>query len=139
MARWIMIVLLCGLAIVDIQRRRIPNRLAYGLIPIGCIVGTMEVGFRGMLLGTVGAIAVGLFLFLIHATGGADVKIEIALGAAFGAVGFLDGMVCSVLAAGVIGVFLVGRALVAGRCDIMGMRGAFVPYLTVGFAIALIV
>ena len=132
---WIMLFVLIGCAVVDLRTRRIPNGVTYGLIPFGMGVGIFRMGAKGMVAGLLLACLVGVFLSLLHAVGGADIKIGAALGAAYGTTGFLYGMGYAILIAGITGVVLLVKQLRHKKDDFWGLQCAFVPYMALGFAI----
>ena len=132
---WFMLLGLFACSWMDIRTKRIPNSVSYGLIPIGICIGIIRLGVKGMIAGLILSSFTGIVLSLIHAIGGADVKLSTALGAAFGTTGFLYGMAFTVLLAGAAGVPVIIRHWISRDEKITTLQQAFVPYMTVGFGI----
>ena len=132
---WIMILCLLGCAWIDIRTKRIPNSISYGLILIGMCIGIVRMGAKGMLAGLILSCVLGVLLSLVHAVGGADVKIGAALGAVFGTTGFLYGMAYAILLAGTIGILIIIKQSIRKNESLTTLQRAFVPYMALGFGI----
>ena len=92
-------------AVTDVRSARIPNRLTYTAIVAALVLRTGLLGLSGLKSGAFGMLVAGglfLFLFLLGAMGGGDMKLMAAVGAWVGSdeVGML--LIAAALAGGVL-------------------------------------
>ena len=107
------VVILVGVAaVVDVRTRRIPNLLTFGGAALGLAVQTFTAGLPGLESSAAGlAVGLGLFLpmFLLGGMGAGDVKLLAAVGAWLGPMGAVWSALFSVMAGGVLAIFVALR------------------------------
>ncbi|HET9366331.1 MAG TPA: A24 family peptidase [Candidatus Angelobacter sp.] len=122
--------------IIDVDSRRIPNRLTYPSMIAGLMLQALVYGWRGFLLGLGGAALFGgvfLLFYLVRAMGAGDVKLAAALGCIVGPANSWQMMFTTAVAGGVLAVLVMvftGRVLqtlrstlaVAGFHVVHGLR-----------------
>lgn len=122
--------------IIDVDSRRIPNRLTYPSMIAGLMLQALVYGWRGFLLGLGGAALFGgvfLLFYLVRAMGAGDVKLAAALGCIMGPANSWQVMFTTAVAGGVLAVLVMvftGRVLqtlrstlaVAGFHVVHGLR-----------------
>ena len=98
-------------AVTDVRSARIPNRLTYPAIVVALALRVSFLGLAGLKSGAFGMLAAGglfLFLFVLGAMGGGDMKLMAAVGAWVGS----DEVMMLILAAALAGgVLAIGRII----------------------------
>lgn len=128
--------LFLAIAIIDLEHRRVPNRLLLAAFPVALLV-RLPMGFAGLLSGVLGAaVGFGLFLALALAWPGAmgmgDVKLAGFVGLVTGIPGVLVALVICIFAGGLGGLFVLLRTRFR-----RGQHIAYAPYLVCGAWFAL--
>jgi prepilin peptidase CpaA len=98
-------------AVTDVRSARIPNRLTYTAVLVALALRTILLGVAGLKSGAFGMLVAGglfLFLFVLGAMGGGDMKLMAAVGAWVGS----DEVMTLILAAALAGgVLAIGRII----------------------------
>jgi prepilin peptidase CpaA len=98
-------------AVTDVRSARIPNRLTYTAVVVALALRTVLLGMAGLKSGALGMLVAGglfLFLFVLGAMGGGDMKLMAAVGAWVGS----DEVMMLILAAALAGgVLAIGRII----------------------------
>lgn len=107
----IFVALLLGAAISDIRTRRIPNTLTLPGLLLGLVLAATPAGitFPVALLGVGAALLFSLPLFALGALGGGDGKMLMVVGAFLGPRGFGTALVLTILAGGLLALFVTVR------------------------------
>lgn len=106
-------VFFCGLLIAaytDFKSSIIPNWLTYSGAAVGLLLQAAMGGWSGMafsLLGGLVGFLLTLLLYMIHAVGGGDVKLFMAIGLCTGMFFTLQILLYSILYAGFLAVFIL--------------------------------
>jgi prepilin peptidase CpaA len=104
-------------AVTDVRSARIPNRLTYSAVVVALGLRAALLGVSGLKSGALGMLVAGglfLFLFVLGAMGGGDMKLMAAVGAWVGS----DEVMTLILAAA-----LAGGVLAIGRIIFRNMLG----------------
>ena len=102
----------------DLWRRRISNTVCLMLLGGGLVLGSFELGVRGLgfsMLGAAAGFSVFLIFYLIRAMGGGDVKLMAGFGAMLGAQDILMAAMIAAMAGAVIALAVVAVARLRGR------------------------
>ena len=91
---------------MDVRRGRVPNALTYPAVLVGVALGAAQggAGLGQSALGLVAALLCALPLWIWGGMGGGDLKLLAAIGAFFGAWGFLTTLLCSLVLGGACAV-----------------------------------
>ncbi len=108
-------------AVMDVKKRRIPNRLTYSAVIAGLALQTALHGMQGLLVSAGGALLFGgmfMLFYLVRAMGAGDVKLAAALGSIVGSSATLPVMFATAVAGAALALcFMVtsGRFLETSR------------------------
>lgn len=94
-------------AVTDVRSARIPNRLTYSAVVAALVLRTALLGLTGLKSGAVGMLVAGglfLFLFVMGAMGGGDMKLMAAMGAWVGSTQVVTLILAAALAGGVLAI-----------------------------------
>ena len=94
-------------AVTDVRSARIPNRLTYSSLVAALVLRTALLGLTGLKSGAVGMLAAGglfLFLFVMGAMSGGDMKLMAAMGAWVGSTQVVTLILAAALAGGVLAI-----------------------------------
>ncbi|MBI1885858.1 MAG: prepilin peptidase [Chloroflexi bacterium] len=132
--------LFLALAVTDLERRLIPNRIVYPAIVLAAVFawGWPDRGAAGVVVGGAVAVAIGVFLalfglalFRTEAFFGGDVKLLALMGLTAGFPAVLVGFFAGVFAAGIVSTFLLLTRRVRMRDYI-----PYGPFLALGAIVA---
>ncbi len=97
----------CLGAITDIRTARIPNQLTYTALLLALPLRAAFLGLQGLKEGAIGLLVAGglfLFLYVLRAMGGGDMKLMAAVGAWVGSRHVMTLILASALAGGVLAI-----------------------------------
>lgn len=129
----IFIALLLVAAYSDLRTRRIPNALTLPglLLGLGCTLLPAGISLSAAALGVGAALLFALPLFALGALGGGDGKLLMVVGAFMGVQGFLQALLYTVLAGGLLALYVARSTGRLGE-TLRNMGGLVLYFLTFG-------
>lgn len=110
--KFALLALVAGAALYDFRFRRIPNWLNLSGLVLGLGLNTLLFAQQGLLaasLGTLLPLALYVPLYLLRAMGAGDVKLMAAVGAIAGPRNWIEILVCTALAGGVLALVVAAK------------------------------
>ena len=131
----IMVGYLITLALIDIDRKIVPDGILKYMLVTGAVFSVFKFGGINLFEGIIGATAGGTLLLILNyftngKIGEGDIKLASVIGMCTGAAGIFSVMFYSFIAGAVVSVFLLASGK-KGRKDEI----AFVPFIAAGFII----
>ncbi len=136
LASWVLLVTLVGVAVLDVERLQVPNRIVVPGALLALLLAPSLTGSSWWMHPAMGLLGGGILLALSVGPGKSVGRPEVKLGIFFGLV--LGELIALTLALALVARLLVQLVLMtADRCE-LGYRIPLAPYLAGGAAVALL-